>query len=576
MPDAFSSFTDTPSLPPAQDENYADFIIEYRNTPDRLPAPSIPHAISVIDDRYAVLYVPRTYLMPDTVSASDYSAIPKCYTAMDLPSLDSSGITRLANHPYLSLTGRGTAVAIIDSGIDYTLPVFRNSDGTTRIAWLWDQALTETHADPRYPSVPYGAVFSAAEINRALTAGDPLSVVPSADPTGHGTFLAGIAVGKESSTDNFRGVAPDASLIVVRLKTAKQDLRELFLLPADADVYQEDDIMLAISFVLSCSGQMDTLPVSLCIGLGTNLGSHSGTSPLSQYADRIARQFAVCISIAAGNEGNARHHYRGVHTPEKKEDIAELRVAEGETGFSLELWGRSLAPYQVTLQSPSGESARITPSRFQSSTTIRYIFTQSAIYVTTIPLDPQSGAQMLFLRFLTPESGLWRITVTTDTQAEVFYDLWLPARGLVRENTYFLRSTPLQTVASPGSSLSSITYTAYDYRNSSLYLEASRGFTPIMSIKPDLAAPGVGLIGPLPGGRFQERSGTSLAAAHGAGAAALFFEWAIIRQNAPSLNGLGVKNFFIRSARRSTDLTYPNREWGYGILNLYHTFSTLF
>ena len=154
MPDAFSSFTDTPSLPPAQDENYADFIIEYRNTPDRLPAPSIPHAISIIDDRYAVLYVPRTYLMPDTVSASDYSAIPKCYTAMDLPSLDSSGITRLANHPYLSLTGRGTAVAIIDSGIDYTLPVFRNSDGTTRIAWLWDQALTETHADPRYPSVP--------------------------------------------------------------------------------------------------------------------------------------------------------------------------------------------------------------------------------------------------------------------------------------------------------------------------------------------------------------------------------------------------------------------------------------
>lgn len=83
MPDAFSSFTDTPSLPPAQDENYTDFIIEYRNTPDRLPDPSIPHAISVIDDRYAVLYVPRTYLMPDTVSASDYSAIPKCYTAMD-------------------------------------------------------------------------------------------------------------------------------------------------------------------------------------------------------------------------------------------------------------------------------------------------------------------------------------------------------------------------------------------------------------------------------------------------------------------------------------------------------------
>lgn len=613
MPDSFSSFPDNDSLPPALDENYADFIVEYRENPDRLPDASIPHTISVIDDRYAVLYVPLSAFTPETISATDYSTIPKCYAAMDLPSLNSSGITRLSDHPYLHLTGQGTAVAIIDSGIDYTLPVFQNSDGTTRIAWLWDQTLTkaiadstsstsQTEASPKQsladfasqhtpvnsrnetpshshatrPTVPYGTVFSAADINRALASDDPLAIVPSTDATGHGTFLSGIAAGKESSADNFRGVAPDASLIIVRLKPAKQYLRDLFLLPASAVVYQENDIMLAISFALACSGQMGGLPVSLCIGLGTSLGAHSGTGPLEQYADRIARQMGVCISMAAGNEGNARHHYRGAHTPEKKEDIAELRVAEGETGFSLELVGRSLSPYEVTLQSPSGESARITPSWFNSSSTIRYIFTQSTIYVTTIPLEAQSGAQLLFLRFYAPEAGLWRITVSTDTQAEVFYDLWLPVQGLVKENTYFLRSTPLQTITAPGCALSPITYTAYDYRNSSLYLEASRGFTPIMSIKPDLAAPGVALIGPLPKGRFSTRSGTSLAAAHGAGAAALFFEWSLVRQNVPSLNGLGVKNFFIRSARRSADLSYPTREWGYGILDLYNTFSTLF
>ena len=87
MPDAFSSFTDTPSLPPAQDENYVDFIIEYRNTPDRLPDPSIPHAISVIDDRYAVLYVPRTYLMPDVYKRQAHSSSRKSPALMEKPSV---------------------------------------------------------------------------------------------------------------------------------------------------------------------------------------------------------------------------------------------------------------------------------------------------------------------------------------------------------------------------------------------------------------------------------------------------------------------------------------------------------
>ena len=38
------------------------------------------------------------------------------------------------------LTGKGVIVAILDRGIDYTHPDFRNPDGTTRIKMMWDMS----------------------------------------------------------------------------------------------------------------------------------------------------------------------------------------------------------------------------------------------------------------------------------------------------------------------------------------------------------------------------------------------------------------------------------------------------
>ena len=567
-----SQQTDRP-LPPALNENYADFIIEYRGDLIWLGDPRLLQDISVIDSRFAVLYVPDTYVSLNTFTAASYGNTPKCYTYMDTASLNESGISRIQNHPYLDLKGRETAVAIIDSGIDYTLPEFRNSDGTTRIAYLWDQRLTDA---PPPDGFEYGSEYTAEDINQALKAADPHQLVPSTDDNGHGTFLAGIAAGGENPAHSFSGVAPLSTLIVIRLKPAKKYLRDLFLLPPDQDVYQENDIMLAVRYAMKCSEKLHNIPVSICIGLGSNFGSHTGVSPLEQYLDSVGRTFRTCICLPAGNEGNTRGHYHGINVPGPAPDIAELRVAEKEPGFTLELWGNSLEPYFLTLQSPSGESAQVIPSRSNSTQEIRFIFTRSVIYITSIPLDRASGNQVIVFRFLTPDAGIWKFSVATDSPTEVSYHMWLPVRGLIKEETYFLRSSPYETVTAPGASQSPITVTAYDYRNMSLYLEASRGFTPLSAVKPELAAPGVELIGPLPGGRFTTRSGTSLAAAHTAGVAALIFEWAVTRQNIIGLNGIGLKNLLIRSARRTDNVSYPSREWGYGILDLYNSFATLF
>lgn len=153
--------------------------------------------------------------------------------------------------------------------------------------------------------------------------------------------------------------------------------------------------------------------------------------------------------------------------------------------------------------------------------------------------------------------------------------MWLPVTGLISPETYFLESSPYNTVTSPGDSIESITATAYQYRDNSLYLEAGRGFMPDGRVTPDIAAPGVDIRVPLLRGGYGMASGTSLSAAMTAGVAALMFEWAIIRGNQPFFTGTNVKHYLERGARREERLQYPNREWGYGGLDLYHTFELL-
>ena len=117
--------------------------------------------------------------------------------------------------------------------------------------------------------------------------------------------------------------------------------------------------------------------------------------------------------------------------------------------------------------------------------------------------------------------------------------------------------------------------TAYQYRDNSLYVQASRGFMPDGNVVPQVAAPGVQIRVPQLNGLYGLASGTSLSVAQTAGAAALLFEWAVVRGNQPYFTGSSVKNYITRGAKREDRLTYPNRDWGFGRMDLYHTFELL-
>lgn len=552
-------------------EDYSDFIAEYRTDTSELETtPDV--CFNIINDTHAAVYTPTNLLQPNLIQTYGYSIFPKLYGLMDVGSLEASGVQRLRNIPNLGLNGQGVLIGIIDTGIDYTHEAFKNADGTTRIVSIWDQSIQTGPAPPTYF---YGTEYTRDQINEALSNSDPLSVVPTTDDLGHGTFLAGIAAGTPSLPNNFSGVVPFSEIVVVKLKQAKQNLRAYYAVPADAVAFQENDIMFGIRYLINAARSLSR-PIAICIGLGTSQGSHDGRGPLDSYLSYMADQAGIGIVIAAGNEGNTGHHFSGVITRGgEQSNTVELRIAPGVSGFTMELWGNAPGTFSIDILSPTGEYIPRIPARIGETREIRFIFEETVINVDYLLLESQTGDQLIHVRFLNPTEGIWRFRVYASGDLTSEYDIWLPISAFLSPDSHFVQPDPYYTITSPGDAAVPIVVTAYDHTNNSLYINASRGYTRMDGISPNFAAPGVNLVGPGPGNTYTTRSGTSIAAAHTAGITAMLLEWGITSGYYSQLDSVEIKNLLIRGARRDPNNTYPNRDWGYGMVDVYNTFNSL-
>lgn len=500
-----------------------------------------------------------------------YTTVPKLYTLLDTVNLDAAGIAQVQNQPVLKLTGQDIILGFIDTGIDYTHPAFRRSDGSSRIYGLWDQ--TVQTGTPPY-DLEYGSVYTRQEINQALALEDPYSLVPSQDEIGHGTALAGIAAGTALPENDFIGAAPQAMIAAVKLKPAKEYLKSLFYVTGDTPAYQMTDIMAGIRYLIRLSEEL-LKPLVICLGLGTSQGAHSGDSPLDSMLS-VTNQFRGIIGVsAAGNEAGRAHHYYGTALNSTEYNAVEILVKEGTRGFCAELWGQPPEVYAVGFESPLGEVVQKIPPRLSYSENISFILENTKIFVSSEIIQTVSGSQLIFIRFTDPTPGSWKIRVYTGNYNSGSYHIWLPITGFSNPDVTFLEPNPDTTITSPGTSLSVITTAAYNAYNNSLYLNSSRGYTRTGQIKPDIAAPGVNVFAPAPRQRYTTITGTSAAAAITAGASALVMEWGMNRTPSRIFNSEEMKSLFIRGAQRRGDNLYPNREWGYGLLDVYQVFVSL-
>ncbi|MFT4146450.1 MAG: S8 family peptidase [Mobilitalea sp.] len=551
-------------------EDYADLLINYSGDLNALTQFS-DATVHIIDFFNAVVHVPVSQITNNTIVQLGYSVMPSLFGLISQESLEASGIIRLRNIPNLDLLGSGVLIGFLDTGIDYTNPIFINADNTTRIYSIWDQTIV---SDQYPPSANYGTVYSREQINEALRSETPFEIVPSRDEIGHGTMIAGIAAGNAVPENQFAGVAPGSELIVVKLKQAKQYLRDFFIIPPGVPCYQENDILFALNYLFGVAIELNR-PLALCVALGTSQGAHDGRGTLSSFLSLQAEDVGTGIIVAAGNEGNARRHYYGTINPTIGYDVVELSVGRGELGFSMELWGDSPGVFSLDIQSPSGEYVpRIVP-RLDESREISFIFEQTIIIIDYQIVESQSGDQLILLRFRNPAPGIWKFNVYGRGDIQVGFNIWLPMQGFISDNTFFVRSDPYTTILSLGNSRSVITTTAYNTEDDSLYLNASRGYSRVGDIKPEIAAPGVNVTSPTLDQGFSDATGTSVSAAHTAGVAALLLEWGIVRGNQVSMNTVDMKIFLIRGARRELAIPYPNRDWGYGILDVYNVFDIL-
>lgn len=562
-------------------EDFADFIAPYFTTPEEFIRSQGTDCIDFVNSTLAVVYVPLSTVTPSTYTSYTYSAVPKLYSLLDVTSMDAAGITPAGELPVLNNQGAGVIVGFVDTGINYTDSLFRNVDGSTRIIGIWDQTNNSDNSnnienETAKPfsafSALYGTQYTAEEINLALNSDNPASIVPTRDENGHGTFLASIAAGNRDERAGFSGAAPQASIAMVKLKPAKQYLRDFYLIQDGAEAYQENDIMMGVSYLYFLARKY-SMPLVVCIPLGTNMGSHMGMSRLGQYLNQVSLSNGSAVITAAGNETGARHHFRAVMDASTDEVTAELRVGEREAGFSMELWAENMGAYTVGFISPTGEVAREISVPLRGENTVSFLLEQTQITVYTQIADVSSGSQFIFMRFENPMSGIWRILIRNSLDIRETFHIWLPVRGFISDETYFLRPDPDTIITDPGNARYPITVTAYDHTKNSIYIHASRGYSLSGRIKPDLAAPGVNILGAsVSGRRLIRMSGTSVSAAHLAGAAAILLNWGVLNANYPYLNTPVLKSIFVRGAQRNPALTYPNREFGYGTLNLYEAF----
>ncbi len=502
-----------------------------------------------------------------------YVSIPKCFGLLDSSALTASGILRLQNQPRMNLKGEGVLVGVIDTGIQYELDVFRNPDGSTRIAAIWDQGVNQEE-NPAPENFGYGTEYSRDMINRALSSEDPQQIVPVSDENGHGTYLAGIACGSYDSETGFVGAVPLSELLIVKLKPAKPYLREYYFIPEGEPAYQENDIMAAVVYLEEKARSMGK-PLVVFLGLGTNNGSHGGSDPLSDCLDQFAVKRAHVMVAASGNEANMRHHYMGRFTSIDETIRIEINVSENIPGFYVEFWATAPEFFSAVVLSPTGESSLRAFPRGGTHQEYRFLFEKTMLTMDYRSVGSRRKDQLIFFRLEDVPAGIWTIVVYPENLIFGKFHLWLPMSGMLPADVFFLQPNPDTTLTTPSAASLPITVGGYNSSNGTFYLDSGRGNTILDVQKPDFVAPAVDVDGPGLRGQIITNTGTSIGAAVTAGACAQILEWAVVQGNGEQINTVEVKNLLIRGCTRAQDISYPNNTLGFGKLDVFQSFEMI-
>ena len=529
------------------EENTWELIIRYSADLDQLRQDYPQISIVELLNGYAIATVPLQ-LMDAFTSRTEIEYIEKpkrLFFTVD-QGIRASCINTVQSFSSLNLSGRGVLCGLADSGIDWRHPDFCNPDGTTRIAAIWDQTLIPDAARGMYPPAGYdrGVEFTREQINAALK--EPAQTVMieengqessmqtyvrlSGDSSGHGTHVAGIMAGNgRASGGRYRGVAYESELIVVKLG-----------LPRENGFPSTVELMMAVDYMIRKARTLN-LPLALNLSFGNNYGSHSGASLIETYLNSLSGYWKNVIVVGTGNEGTASVHTSGRIPAGENQAVNTVQfvISTYETFLSLQIWKSYSDEIDIQIVHPTGLTAGPVQRILGTQ---RFQMRQTEILLYYGEPSPYSPYQEIFIEFLPVgdflDSGVWEIQLIPRRIVNGAFDMWLPGGGISNRGTGFLYPVETTTLTIPSTAEKVISVAAYNSRTNQAADFSGRGYTRVtQQVKPDLAAPGVGILSAVPGGSYGVKSGTSMAAPFVTGSAALLMQWGIVQNNDPYLYG---------------------------------------
>ncbi|MCC3869974.1 S8 family peptidase [Terrisporobacter mayombei] len=462
------------------------------------------------------------------------------------------GVNFLKNNPNLSLSGRGVLIGLIDTGIDYLHPDFIYDDNTTKILSLWDQS-----KDGKPPPGFYiGSEYTKEDINNAILNNDnSLSI----DEEGSGTMLAGICAGMGKVNKNYAGVAEDAELIIVKMGKIDGD-------------YNNAMVTAGFDYIKQKARELQR-PVVVNFGFGNN--SLVGISD-RDLTELTFYEKGVSLVNAAGNEGNTDTHNSGRLLHNNDEKVIELEVNDFEESISIQIWFNKPDIARAAVLSPSGELTRDVDVTIYN-TVVGILDLEATIYsITYIFPTLFSGQLQIIINLTNVPKGIWKIILTGKYIIDGEYNAYLPNRVRLKPGTKFTESDPNKTINFPATYSDNITVGAYNTLNNNIWSSSSRGNTINNIFKPDIVAPGVNIIAPYPGGGYATVTGTAPAAAYTSGCITYLLQHNFVNENYPRLAFVQEIRTYLRAgATRLDNISYPNNNLGYGLLNIRGAFYQL-
>ncbi len=483
--------------------------------------------------------------------------------------------------------GQGAIVVIFDSGIDWSHLDFRNPADPTksRILAIWDQTLVATGAEMPPSGFGYGVEYTQAHINNEID-GSPAGFVRTQDINGHGTHVAGTAAGNGGTFGGkYTGVAPLADIIVVR---------------GGDYSFSESRIIDGVSYAQAKATALGK-PVSVNFSLGGQIGPHDGTRAYEIAMAAFTATAGRVVVVSAGNDGSLNMHLGGT-VPASGSQLFTFTVPSytptsgtENDEFLLDFWIDGNHSLSATATSPNGvvftRNAGETGDGPNTSDGTITLWN----YISSLNFQRNIQFWVHDKSTSTPASGTWTLLVTNNTASAVPFDAWLADRTVGAATVTLAGGNNDKSVGMPGTANGAITVASYvtkwgwpSYtgsnrvysgtdRTEDISTFSSIGPTRDGRTKPEIAAPGQGISSALstssdtvgasawihPGQKHRLMQGTSMAAPHVAGAAA------VLLGASPSLTVGQITSLMTSTANTDafTGSTW-NATWGAGKLDL--------